>query len=114
MPNHWHLVLRPQKDGQMERMLRWVTATHSLRYHAYYHTRGEGHNYQARFKSFPVQNDSHFYVLCRYVERNPMRTNLVRRAEDWIIRVALAMASGNGTSSENPISMAHPTHSKVD
>ena len=41
MPNHWHLVLRPQKDGQMGRLLRWVTATHSLRYHAHYHSRGE-------------------------------------------------------------------------
>lgn len=31
MPNHWHLVVRPQQDGQMGRLLRWVTATHSLR-----------------------------------------------------------------------------------
>lgn len=83
MPNHWHLVVRPKEDGQMGRFLRWVTATHSLRYHGHYHTRGEGHIYQSRFKSFPVQDDSHFYVLCRYVERNPLRANLVKRAEDW-------------------------------
>jgi putative transposase len=83
MPNHWHLVLRPSKDGQMGKLLRWITATHSLRYHAHYQTRGEGHIYQSRFKSFPVQDDSHFYVLCRYVERNPVRANLVKRAEEW-------------------------------
>lgn len=83
MPNHWHLVLRPQQDGQMGRLLRWVTATHSLRYHGHYRTRGEGHIYQSRFKSFPVQDDTHFYVLCRYVERNPLRANLVKHAEDW-------------------------------
>jgi putative transposase len=83
MPNHWHLVLRPTQDGQMGKFLRWVTATHSLRYHAHYHTRGEGHIYQARYKSFPVQDDSHFYVLCRYVERNPVRANLVELAENW-------------------------------
>ena len=23
MPNHWHLVVRPRKDGMMGRMLRW-------------------------------------------------------------------------------------------
>ena len=34
MPNHWHLVLRPAEDGGMGRMLRWVTATHTQRYHA--------------------------------------------------------------------------------
>lgn len=83
MPNHWHLVVRPQQDGQMGRLLRWVTATHSLRYHGHYRTRGEGHIYQSRFKSFPVQDDTHFYVLCRYVERNPLRANLVKHAEDW-------------------------------
>ena len=43
MPNHWHLVLRPGKDGEMGKLLRWVTATHTLRYHAHYHTRGYGH-----------------------------------------------------------------------
>jgi len=48
----------------MGKLLRWVTATHSLRYHAHYHTRGEGHIYQARYKSFPVQEGSHFSVFC--------------------------------------------------
>ena len=67
----------------MGSLLRWVTATHSLRYHAHYQPRGEGHIYQARFKSFPVQDDIHFYVLCRYVERNPLRANLVTKAEEW-------------------------------
>ena len=52
LPNHWHMVLRPSEDGLMGRMLRWVTATHTQRYHAHYHTSGEGHLYQARFKSF--------------------------------------------------------------
>jgi len=41
MPNHWHLVLRPSQDGQMGKLLRWITATHSLRYHGHYRTRGE-------------------------------------------------------------------------
>lgn len=67
----------------MGRLLRWVTATHSLRYHAHYHTRGQGHLYQSRFKSFPIQDDSHFYTVCRYVERNPLRAGLVNRSEDW-------------------------------
>ncbi len=24
MPNHWHFVLRPNRDGEMSRFLRWV------------------------------------------------------------------------------------------
>jgi putative transposase len=83
MPNHWHLVLRPAENGGMGRLLRWVTATHTQRYHARYHTSGEGHLYQARFKSFPIQDDKHFLVVCRYVERNPLRAGLVTRSEAW-------------------------------
>jgi len=83
MPNHWHLVVRPSKDGSMSSLLRWVTGTHTMRYHAHYHSSGEGHVYQGRFKSFPVQDDDHFTVVCRYVERNALRWELVERAEDW-------------------------------
>ena len=39
--------------------------------------------YQGRFKSFPVQDDEHFFTVCRYVERNALRAKLVKRAEDW-------------------------------
>ena len=83
MPNHWHLVLRPTQDGEMSRFLRWVTATHTMRYHAHYHTSGTGHVYQGRFKSFPIQDDAHFLTVCRYVERNALRAELTTRAEDW-------------------------------
>ncbi len=83
MPSHWHLVLRPNRDGEMGDFLRWVTATHTMRYHAHYHTSGQGHVYQGRFKSFPIQGDGHFLTVCRYVERNALRAGLVKRAEDW-------------------------------
>jgi putative transposase len=39
--------------------------------------------YQGRFKSFPIEQDEHFYTVARYVERNPLRAQLVERAEDW-------------------------------
>ncbi len=57
MRNHWHLVVRPAEDGMMGRLLRWVTATHTQRYHAHYRTSGDGHLYQSHFKSFPVADD---------------------------------------------------------
>ena len=83
MPNHWHLVLRSVRDGEMSSFLRWITATHSMRYHVHYHTSGEGHVYQGRFKSLPIQDDEHFLTVCRYVERNALSANLVKRAEEW-------------------------------
>ena len=50
MSNHWHFVLRPTEDGGMSNFLRWVTLTHTQRYHAHYGTSGEGHVYQGRSK----------------------------------------------------------------
>jgi putative transposase len=83
MPNHWHLVLWPVGNRDLTDFCRWLAHTHSMRWHAHYHTSGTGHIYQGRFKSFPVEGDEHAYSVCRYVERNPLRANLVQRAEDW-------------------------------
>ncbi len=83
MPNHWHFVLWPREDEELSAFLRWLTHTHTMRWHAHHHSRGTGHLYQGRFKSFPVASDEHLYTVLRYVERNPVRANLVRRAEDW-------------------------------
>lgn len=83
MPNHWHLVIWPKRDGDLSKYVRWLTVTHTQRYHAHYHTGGTGPLYQGRFKSFPVQGGDHLRTLCRYVERNALRVSLVRKAEDW-------------------------------
>ncbi len=83
MPNHWHLVLMPEKDGDLSRFMRWLTLTHTQRWRSAKNSVGSGAVYQGRFKSFPVQDDNHFLTLCRYVERNAKRANLVRKSEDW-------------------------------
>lgn len=83
MSNHYHLVLRPLVDGEMSRFMGWIGGTHTMRYHVHYKTSGLGHVYQQRYKSFPVQDDDHFYVVCRYVERNALRAKRVKRAEEW-------------------------------
>jgi putative transposase len=83
MPNHWHLVARPRTDEALGRWMGWVGVTHVRRYHEHYHSRGGGHLYQGRFKSFPVAEDDYFVGLCRYVEANALRAGLVERAEEW-------------------------------
>jgi putative transposase len=83
MPTHWHVVLWPSSDGQLSSFLRWLTLTHSVRWHKHNHSTGSGHVYQNRFKAFAVAEDDHLLTVLRYVERNPLRAGLVRRAEDW-------------------------------
>ncbi len=83
MPNHWHLVLYPRKDGDLAKFMNWLTLTHTQRWHAQHGTTGYGHLYQGRYKSFLCEEDDHFLKLVRYVERNPKRATLVPRAEAW-------------------------------
>ena len=83
LPNHWHLMVWPRHDGELSTYAQWLTVTHVRRWHAHHHTEGTGPIYQGRFKSFPVQADDHFLLLCRYVERNALRAALVPRAEHW-------------------------------
>lgn len=83
MPNHFHLILWPRRDRDVSEFMRWVTVTHTQRWHAHHHTAGRGHLYQGRFKSFPIEGDQHLLMVWRYVERNALRAGLGKRARDW-------------------------------
>jgi hypothetical protein len=82
MPNHWHLVLRPNADTDLAAYVSWVSNTHVKRYRAHYR-QTSGHLYQGRYKGFPVEENAYFLALLRYVEANPLRAELVARAEQW-------------------------------
>jgi len=83
MPNHWHLVLHPKADGDLQHFMSWLSNTHTRRWHTAKATIGQGHLYQGRYKSFICEQDQHLLTLLRYVERNAKRANLVKKAEAW-------------------------------
>jgi putative transposase len=86
MPNHWHLVLWPRRDGELTDFLRWLTLTHAQRWKHAHAAVGHGHLYQGRFKSFPVDDDERYLLaLLRYVESNPLRARppLARGPRGW-------------------------------
>ncbi len=83
MPNHWHFVVWPERDGQVTAFFRWLTHTHAMRAITHRRVGGMGPLYQGRFKSLPIQRDEHLSTLLRYVQRNPVRADLVKRAGRW-------------------------------
>jgi putative transposase len=83
MPNHFHLVLYPENEGDLSIFMGWVTNTHTRRWHTQKGTVGQGHLYQGRYKSFICQNDNHFLTLVKYVEQNALKAKLVKKAEGW-------------------------------
>lgn len=101
MPNHFHLVLWPRRDGELSDYMMWLLTAHVRRYHQHYHS--SGHVYQGRFRSFAIQEDEHLLVVLRYIERNPVRAGLVQRAEDWLWSSACAVVAGGPLLDAGPV-----------
>ena len=83
MPNHFHLVLRPENDGDLSEFMKRLTVTHTQRYRFSTETVGQGAVYQGRYKSFIIQDDNHLLTVLRYVERNPLTAQLVKDSLEW-------------------------------
>ena len=81
LPNHFHLALWPHKNGDLSRWMQWLLTAHVRRYHRHYHS--SGHVWQGRFKAFPIEEDEHLLAVLRYIERNALRANLVRKVQAW-------------------------------
>jgi len=77
MTNHVHLIAVPQRE---ESLAKAVGRTHFAytQYVNRLHGRS-GHLWQNRFHSCAL-DDEHYWAAMRYVERNPVRAGLVRRA----------------------------------
>ena len=112
MPNHWHLLLWPQHDGELASFMQRLTITHVRRWQEHRGYAGLGHVYQGRYKSFPVESDEHFWVVARYVERNALRAQLVLRAEEW--RWSSLWRRCHGTADERSLLVLWPIESPPD
>ena len=80
MPNHVHLIL---VTSTLEGLAQTVAEVHR-RYTRMINFREgwRGHLWQGRFESF-VMSEKHLMGAVRYVERNPVKAELVERSEDW-------------------------------
>ena len=80
MTNHVHLLVIPSEEDSLRR---GIGEAHRL-YTRYinFRTGTRGHLLQGRFFSCPLDN-SHFLAAARYVERNPVRAKITKKAEDY-------------------------------
>jgi len=108
MPNHFHLLLWPHRDGDLGRWMQWLLTSHVRRYHRHYG--GSGHVWQGRFKAFPIQEDEHYLTVLRYVERNPLRARLTRKAESWLWSSLRQRTSAASDSILSPGPVAIPSN----
>ena len=80
MTNHIHLVVVPATDDGLQRLLKPLHMRYAQRINR---ARGwKGHLWQGRFFSSPL-DEAYLWAAVRYVERNPVRAGIVRRAENY-------------------------------
>jgi putative transposase len=81
MPNHVHLIAVPTRKESLSEAIRWAHGKYAELFNSLYDS--VGHLWQGRFGS-AVMDEQYLFNAVRYVERNPVRACLVKRAEDYV------------------------------
>ena len=81
MTNHVHLLVKPKENDSLYKMMQGVT----LCYTQFVNRRYErtGRLWESRYHSCVVDKDSYLWAVARYIETNPVRAGMVKKAEDY-------------------------------
>jgi len=80
MGNHVHLLL--MEDGEpLETVMRRICGSYVLWYNKKYDR--VGYLFQDRFKSEPVDDDTYFLTVLRYVFQNPLKAGIANKIENY-------------------------------
>lgn len=92
MNNHVHFVCVPGREDSLARTFN----TLHMRYSQYVNRRrkASGHLWQGRFYS-TILDEPHVYAAVKYVETNPVRAGIVKKAEDYRWSSTRAHTSGS-------------------
>jgi len=80
MDNHVHLIVVPWEKGSLTKAIGETNRLYTRMIN--FRNKWRGYLWQGRFSSFPLDSN-YLYYCVRYVERNPVRSRLVKRAEDY-------------------------------
>ena len=80
MPNHSHLILVPPSEDALRRAVGEAHRRYTRRIN--FRQGWRGHLWQGRFGSFAMDKP-YLLAATAYLERNPVKAGLVKRAEDW-------------------------------
>ncbi len=80
MDNHVHLIAIPEKKESLAQAIGEAHRRYTRMIN--FREQWRGYLWQGRFSSF-VLEERYLYAAVRYVERNPVRAKLVKKAEDY-------------------------------
>ena len=80
MGNHYHLVIRT-REANLSRLMRHINGVYTQTFNSRHQL--TGHLFQGRFKAILVDSDSYLLEVCRYVDLNPVRAQMVDRPDAY-------------------------------
>jgi len=83
MPNHWHMLASSTSAPTFTKAMQWLGATHAIRWRKRENSVGKGAVYQSRYRCHRVKPNEVFWVVARYIERNPVRAGLTKSPFAW-------------------------------
>ncbi|GBD98439.1 transposase IS200 like protein [bacterium BMS3Abin07] len=92
MDNHVHLLAKPLEDVSLSKMMQGVTLCYTQYVNRRY--KRTGRLWESRYHSCIVDKDRYLWAAARYIEQNPLRANMVSRAEDFPYSSARAHING--------------------
>ena len=81
MANHIHLLGQIEQGKYLPKLMQYLLFEYSRWYRT--QTGYTGHLWQGRYKSPLIDKESYFLECGRYIERNPLRAQLVSQPEDY-------------------------------
>jgi len=115
MSNHWHFGFWAEVLGDVSRFLHRLTTTHATSWRRRTGTVGCGHVYQDRFHGSRIFTERHYFNVLRYIEQNPLRAHVVRRAHDWRwSSLAERLGNGRGLLDDDPVGVPYEWEGLVE
>jgi putative transposase len=82
MDNHVYLVIKPENGESLSKIMQWIKGNFA-KYWNKVHNKQGGYLWGKRFFSKIIDDVRQFLRVLDYIDENPKRAGLVKRAEDW-------------------------------
>jgi len=81
MNNHVHLLTRPTKNESLYKLMQGVTLCYTQYINRTYNRTGR--LWESRYHSCIVDKEKYLWAVARYIEQNPVRAKIAKKAEDY-------------------------------
>jgi putative transposase len=82
MGNHYHLLIRPERDSCLSRIMQWIMSVFAVALNRI--LKRTGHVWGERFSSSIISSFRSFLESFAYIDNNPVKAGLTDRADKWL------------------------------